>query len=241
MTCNSKNKLEKDKQLKVEMNTQNEEEELIRSQIEALMELSQRQFALYEISKDPKKNRIPEGSKEEIIDKSITCGKKEAQKLIKKYKDHSPSEIANKLGIQVRYKDQDTPLDPLYFGLYDSPNTITLYKENINIAESLLRKLEYKLINVSLIDMVLSHELFHFIEFHNKTLYTNTKGIRLWSLGKFYTRTSKLNCTSEIAAMSFSKTLLGLNFDPNILDYIFLTSFNFEKGKQLFHRIMALE
>ena len=234
--------LEKDKQLKLQRNRQSEEEELIRSQLESLMELSQRQFALYEISKDPKKNKIPEESKEEIIDKSIACGKKEAQKLIERYKDHSASEIASKLGIQVKYKDQEeSPLDALYFGLYDSPNTITLYKKNISIAESLLEKLEYKLINVSLVDMVLSHELFHFIEFHNKTLYTNTKGIKLWSLGKFYTRTSKLNCTSEIAAMSFSKTLLGLNVDPNILDYIFLTSFNFEKGKELFHRIMALE
>ena len=234
--------LEKDKQLKLQRDRQSEEEELIRSQLESLMELSQRQFALYEISKDPKKNKIPEESKEEIIDKSIACGKKEGQKLIERYKDHSASEIASKLGIQVKYKDQeDSPLDALYFGLYDSPNTITLYKKNISIAESLLEKLEYKLINVSLVDMVLSHELFHFIEFHNKTLYTNTKGIKLWSLGKFYTRTSKLNCTSEIAAMSFSKALLGLNFDPNILDYIFLTSFNFEKGKELFHRIMALE
>lgn len=217
------------------------QEELIRSQIESLMELDQRHFALYEISKDPIKNKIPQGTKEEIIDKSIACGKKEAQKLIETYKDHSDSEIANKLGIEVKYKDQDNPFDTLYFGLYDSPNTITLFSKNINIADTLLRKLEYKLINVSLTDMVLSHELFHFIEFHNKRLYTNTKGIKLWSLGKFYTRTSKLNCTSEIAAMSFSKTLLLLNFDPNILDYIFLTSFNFEKGQQLFHRIMALE
>ena len=69
--------LEKDKQLKLQMDRQSEEEELIRSQLESLMELSQRQFALYEISKDPKKNKIPEESKEEIIDKSIACGKKE--------------------------------------------------------------------------------------------------------------------------------------------------------------------
>lgn len=213
------------------------DKKVIKNQIKKLMTMSQRNFAYYQVGLDPIKGKIPKGEEEEIIENSILCGVEEAKKLRQKYGDLSILEIARNLGIKVEYKDKQGALDFVYFGLFETPNNIFIYEGNIREAVSLLEELKIDF-HVDFRDIVLAHEIFHFIEEQDKSLYTNTRRIELWSLGGLYTHTSKLVCTGEIAAMSFSRTLLNLDFDPNILDYIFLSAFDFEKADKLFHRMM---
>lgn len=215
-----------------------EKGKMIRTQLKQLLIMSQRDFAHYQMSLDPIKGKILKEEEEEIIEGSILCGKEEAIRLRNRFGDLEVSEIARKLGIIVEYKEKQSALDFVYFGLFESPNNILIYDGNIKLAVALLEELNINNFQVDFKDIVLAHEILHFIEEHDKSLYSNTRKVRLWSLGKLYTHSSKLICTGEIAAMSFSRTLLNLEFDPNILDYIFLSAFDFEKADKLFHRMM---
>lgn len=218
-----------------------ENKDTIKAQIRRLMKMSQRNFSYYQIGLDPIKSKIPKGEEEEIIDNSISCGEEEARKLKEKYSHLTIGDLAKSLGINLEYKDKQGALDFVYFGLFEAPNNITIYDGNINEAVNLLEELKIHDFHVDFRDIVLAHEIFHFIEEHDQSLYTNTRKVKLWSLGRLYSHSSNLICTGEIAAMSFSRTLLNLDFDPNILDYIFLAAFDFEKADKLFHRMIKYD
>ena len=116
-----------------------------------------------------------------------------------------------------------------------------LFKDNIGKAQALLTKSKVKLFSHSFDDIVLAHEIFHYIEEIKPDLYSNTKKIDLWSLGKFYTHTSTLIAPGEISGMAFCRELLQLDTDPNILDYVFLAAFNFDMATQMYENLIAYE
>lgn len=230
--------LSKENVSKEEKHINLDERKMIRAQLEKLMALSSRDFAHYQISLDPIKGKISKDEKVEIIENSILCGKEEAKKLRNQFGDLEVSEIAKNLGIIIEHNAKQSALDFVYFGFFETPNNIFIFDSNIKQAEALLEELNMNDFPVDFKDVVLAHEIFHFIEEENKSLYTNTRKIKLWSLGKIYTHKSKLRCTGEIAAMSFARTLLNLNLNPSILDYIFVAAFDFEKADELFRRII---
>ncbi|NLM68537.1 MAG: hypothetical protein GX177_00850 [Firmicutes bacterium] len=201
------------------------------------MALSEQDFAYYRISQDPIKGRIPAGEAEEIIMCSIRCGRSEAEKLRDRSGSTGVDEIAKDLGIIVEHREEQSALDYVYFGLFEAPNKIVIYDNNIEKAAAVLEVLNISSLQGDFPEIVLAHEIFHFLEEQDQTLYTNTKIIDLWSLGRWYTHSSKLICASEIAAMSFAKTLLDLQFDPNILDYVFLAAYDFQKADKVFQKM----
>ncbi len=211
----------------------------IQAQLKNLLSLDQKVYGRYLVSTDPIQGKIPKNEVEEIISSSIICGKEEAEKLQNKFGKIPLEEMVNNLNINVSYKDTQGLLDYVYFGLFESPNNITIYEGNIAAATNLLQETKISHFNnIDFNDIVLAHELFHFIEHHDKTLYSNTRIIDLWSIGKLYTHTSPLICPGEIAGMSFAKNLLGLDFDPNVLNYIFLLAYDFDEANKLYRRIM---
>lgn len=212
--------------------------EIITTHLQELLQLSQADFAHYHISLDPIRGKIPEEEKEEIIQGSIRCGQNEAIKLRARFGDLEVAEIASNLGIIVEHQAKQSALDFIYFGLFEAPNKISIYDENIEKAIIFLDELNINHFQEDFKDIVLAHEIFHYLDEHDQTLYTNTRKIKLWSLGKLYTHTSKLICAGEIGAMSFSRSLLDLEFEPSILDYIFLAAFDFEKAEKLYHRMV---
>ncbi len=216
-----------------------ENKETIKKQLEHLYNIDQESFALYLLRRDPIQGKISPEDREEIIKESIRCGHEEALKLLEKYPNLSALEIAEQLGLDVKFKGEPGTLEFVYFGLYEEPNEISIYEDNISKASDILGKLEIDFFDgVNFEDIVLAHEIFHHFEVHDKTLYPNTKTIELWSIGHLYKHTSPLVCTGEIAGMSFAKTLLNLDFDPTILDYIFLLAHDFEQSDKLYNKII---
>ena len=210
----------------------------IKAQLKNLLKLDQESFARYLVSRDPIQGKIPINEIDEVIDSSIKSGKEEAKKLLAKYGTLSPLEIGKKLKLNVKFENKQDTMDFIYFGLFESPRDITIYEGNIKEASNILEQLKIKYLPSNFNDIVLAHEIFHYIEHHDKTLYSNTRKIKLWSIGKLYTHTSTLVCTGEIAGMSFAKTLLDLDFDPTVLDYIFLIAFDYDKADKLYKRII---
>ena len=67
-------------------------------------------------------------------------------------------------------------------------------------------------------------------------MYSNRKKIVLWNLFS-YKHLSRINAISEIAASSFIKELLNLEFVPNIIDIILLNSIDESIGERICNEI----
>lgn len=210
----------------------------MKEKITALTKLSDRHFGHYLFTHDPINGKVDSELKEEIIEKSLICGKEVAQRLKKEYGFENLTEYLKALNIQLARKDTNGGLEYIYFGTYQKPNKITIYVENLKKGENLIRDWNFKLFeNTKIEDIVIAHEMFHHLQEQDKTLYINTNKITLWSIGKFNYK-SRLVAQADIASMAFAKEMLSLNFSPNVLDVLLLYPHDKELAVNIYHDIM---
>lgn len=180
----------------------------LKKSIEKLIGLDDKDYGKYHVSIDPIEGKITKDLREEIIENSLRCGYEEADKVLNKFNKRSENldifQLAKELGITIKIQEAQNALEYIYFGTYEEPAIVTLYSDNIRKGEELVAKHEIQdLQGVNLMEIILAHEIFHFIESKNKNLFINTFRIKLWKLGP-YTHTSELICTGEIAGMAFT-------------------------------------
>lgn len=212
----------------------------MKEKIAALAKLSDRHFGHYLFTHDPINEKVDLELREEIIEKSLLCGKELAQKLKKEYGFKNLAEYLKVLDIELARKDTNSGLEYIYFGTYQKPNKITIYLENLKKGESLIKDWKIELFgNTKLEDIVIAHEMFHHLQEQDKTLYINTNKITLWSIGKFDYK-SKLVAQAEIASMAFAKEMLSLNFSPNILDVLLLYPHDKELAQNIYDDIIKV-
>lgn len=206
---------------------------MIKESIKELLTIDEETYGYYQLSLDPLKNKLPVNEIKYVIGESITCGKMLASEMKKKFGNISTLELADNLSLKVTEKPKNNSLEYVYFGTYQPPSQITIYKENISQGTELVRSLELTdFQNVDFEEIILAHEIFHYFEENNSELFINQYEIKLWSLLS-YTRRSKLISPSEIAAMAFAKAWLELDFSVNILDFILLYPFNKELAESI--------
>jgi hypothetical protein len=113
--------------------------------------------------------------------------------------------------------------------------------KNIRKAEELVKNENLNLLldGVKIEDVLIAHEMFHFIEDNNKEIYTRAAKIMLWRLGpiKYH---SGLVALGEIAAMAFAKELLQLSYYPNLFDILLLYPHDKSKAKTLYDEVRAM-
>lgn len=212
---------------------------MIKEQIEKLMQLPDEVFGFYLFNQDPLRGKLSAEQKKDIFRDAVQCGIDLSHELKKKYGHCPVDEYIDKLGIQLTYKDSHNGLEYIYFGTYQKPNKMTIYKGNIQKGLDLIEQEQIlKLQGVNLVDIVKAHELFHHFEEHRKDLYVNTHKITLWRLG-MYEHKSKLVSQSEIASMAFAKELLQLDFSPNVLDVLLLYPHNANMAQKVYESIMS--
>lgn len=210
----------------------------MKEKINALTKLSDRHFGHYLFTHDPIKDKVDTQLKEEIIEKSLLCGKEVAQRLKKEYGFKYLTEYLKVFNLELARKDTNSGLDYIYFGTYQKPNKITVYVDNIKMGQKLIRDWDLELFgDTKLEDIIIAHEMFHHIQGQDKTLYINTNKITLWSIGKFDYK-SKLVAQAEIAGMAFAKEMLSLNFFPNVLDVLLLYPHDKELAMHIYDDII---
>jgi hypothetical protein len=93
---------------------------------------------------------------------------------------------------------------------------------------------------VNIGDVLIAHEMFHFIEGQNQDIYTKNTKIKLWKLGpiKYH---SGIVALGEIAAMSFAKELLSLTYYPNLFDILLLYPQDEKKATALYDEIYEMK
>lgn len=214
---------------------------MIRDLIVELKTLDKYEWGHYVFNRDPIHNKVSSQGKKEIIEKANECGYKEAVILKNRYGVKSSREYAEHLGIKISELEDDDSKDYILFARFNSPDKISIYMKNIKKCEELVKNenLNQLLDNVKIEDVLIAHEMFHFIENNDRDIYTRQVKIMLWKLGpiKYH---SGLVAPGEIAAMAFARELLQLSYYPNLFDILLLYPHDNMTAKALYDEVMTV-
>lgn len=190
----------------------------------------------YAFSREMLNKKLTPEQRHDFITESIKTGVETAEKIQIKYPNFSIAEIVAAHGIRVEMmKNEDEVVGSrILFALFTPPNLIQISKGPIEkIGAYELPGLAAE--NVE--NMMLAHELFHFIESHDKEMYTQKTKIVLWKF-LFYSYKSTVRATSEIAAMAFSKTLNQMKYSPFMLDILLFYSYDPQTATKMYYEVM---
>ena len=205
-----------------------------------LMEITEEQWGEYAFSRDPLEGKFDREQKREYTKKASDCGKEWADRYRTVYRTSSPEEIARKMGVTVLTPDEPVGGSQVIFAKYVQPDEITVYMDCVRRASGLKEESGCGLLEKeTLFQILLSHELFHAVEYrHEKEIYTRTERVELWR--KPFSNRSPIACLSEIAAMAFGKELLGLNGSPYVLDVLLVYAYDKKAAWRLYKEILTL-
>lgn len=188
-----------------------------------LISLSDETFAQYLLREDLFYGRI--NNKEDIIKESLDIGrsvgdsKKDIFSDLDKLRDFYYLEIKNK----------EEKSDFGYYELaYFEDEKIIFNDENIRKIEDMASLNNLPIFeDIEIKDIILAHELYHKIEQVDK-LPTDRVYITYKKMG-FITKKVKLKAPSEIGAMAFAKSFLGLEINPLIINYLLAKAYDKEE------------
>ena len=152
----------------------------------------------------------------------------------------SPYDFADTLGILIVF-NQDPRPEIRFAECHTSrgKTAITVFEENLHRVQRAITEAVSLDIDIGLdpLDLILWHELFHGLE--HKSLYTDLLTVRaeLYRLGPFVL-TCKLRSLSEIGAMAFACSACSWNFNPLILNYWLLASYDKQEAEYFAHALL---
>jgi hypothetical protein len=181
-------------------------------------------LALLMLNSDVHGARLDHRTQLAAVSDALADGAATAKDLRKRFPALAPHEIARELQVAVAASDDDPLVGSIWrFAEYRRrPPRIVLYTRGLapferviagNLAARLLGKATIR-------DVFVAHELYHHAEAIRSEIpiarrYQST----LLQIGKWRWRTG-IATLAEIAAGSFSQTLLDLPCHPNVLDYV---------------------
>ncbi|TDT62882.1 hypothetical protein [Fonticella tunisiensis] len=215
---------------------------MIKDMVRELKNIDKNIWGLYTFKREPLNNKISQGEKLVMIERANECGHQEAIKIINKYGKRSCREYAKLLGISISELDNGKSGDYILFAKFNSPNKITVYMDNVKKTKEIVTEQNLNLLidEVKIDDVLIAHEMFHFIEDNNREIYTRKTEIMLWKFGPIKYK-SKLVALGEIAAMAFAKELLGLSYYPNLFDILLLYPHDEKRAKALYDELYAMK
>ena len=87
-------------------------------------------------------------------------------------------------------------------------------------------------------NLILGHELFHFLEEEDEGIYTRSETITLWKfLG--YEHRSTVRALSEIAGMAFTKKLNQFPYSPFTLDILLYYNYNSDEALNIYSEVIG--
>lgn len=188
-----------------------------------IQNLSERTLAFLMLQEDRLFRNIPIRQIKDILDDSLMIGVKLAQQIRLTFPLDSPVNLAAKWRVEIK-EEKKHEIPTMYFcsEYLAKPPTVIVYQEAIVMIKKTLLVSDVSFINGDdLFEVYVAHELFHHLEVGSKEIAQSYAKAALIKVGKLAI-TAKLNSCSEIAAMAFAKTLLGLSYYPKLLDLIIL-------------------
>lgn len=204
----------------------------IEEQIQDLIQKPQCYWNAYAFSREILNQKIPKEEQSRLSDLAADCGREEAKRTAAEFPGMTPAEICRELGIRVMYDPSENGGYPLIVAAFREPDEIRLSQDALRRMKIWMnrdRKLQQELQAMLFSEwkpeeILLAHELFHYIESKAGNLPVSTARIRL-KLGPFSYQ-GKVQILSEIAGMAFAQELLQLSYCPFVLDCVFLWVYN---------------
>lgn len=165
------------------------------------------------------------------------CGEEYAEKYRGELADGSMLELCRKNGITVR--ELTIPQSPAMelFGLFESPNTISIRADLLQECDDYVKAagISAVLDGVSCGEVLLAHEFFHFLECKYEACiftctYTEPQGL--------FAVPRNVPPLGEIAAMSFAKHLFRLSWNPFMLDCVMMIMDNLPAAAVIAERLL---
>mgnify|MGYP001313589077 FL=1 len=199
----------------------------------------------YAIERDILYKKVKPEEYDQLIYEADQCGILYAKKIIEETKSKDPFQIADKLGINVTMGDSKPGSKRIVFATFTTPNNVILMQTPILKTVQFVTNIEdidhSDFTNQKIKEVLLSHELFHYIENkYKKEIYTQTKKITLWKLFG-YEHKSNLRVLSEIAAMAFARTLGDIKYSPYMYDVIMYYPYDKAGASRIFNHIMKIK
>ena len=138
----------------------------------------------------------------------------------------------------VEYLDKGQIADRVLFALFTPPGLIQIMREPIDKAVK-GGSLDGFTTREQLEDLILGHEIYHYLEEEYDGIYTRTEKIRLWKILGFENR-STIRALSEIAGMYFSKKLNGFPYSPFALDILLYYNYNSETALNMYREVAEI-
>ena len=211
----------------------------IEDMLEQLVKLTPLKWGGYAFYHEPLERKFSGEEKEAYTKKAEECGILEAKKLRTQFPEMEVRQIAEALGVKVETPDTPTGGGHVVFAQYVEPDEITIFKDCVVRAGTLIREkqLERYLPGLNVEEVLMAHELFHAVEFQKKKeIYTQVEKIELWH--KPFSNKSRIVALSEIAAMAFAGEMTQLSFSPYVLDVLLMYGYNKEAACALYEEIL---
>lgn len=207
-----------------------------------LIQLTDIEWGNYAFSRDPLNRKVDDNLRTNMIIKANNCGSEQAKKLQSKYGTLSIKDYAEKLCLKIKYEDSDGSDNYIVFAKFNYPDKVTIYQGNIDKVTNLIYEndMDEILEHVDIQSMLIAHEMYHYLEEQDETIYTRTEKIQLWKVGPLKNQ-SKLMAIGEIAAMAFARELLGITYSPYVFDAIMLYPHDKNKTQTLMDEILQFK
>ncbi|MCL2560338.1 MAG: hypothetical protein FWE07_07595 [Turicibacter sp.] len=211
---------------------------------EQLAAIDEETWGLYEFSKDMLRDKVSDTEKLEIIRQSLACGQDWAQKM--RLTCDNPAtersvatELAHSLGLSIEERPGKATKFRMVFAQFIAGKGIEVISEPVENYEKLVVNSE-KLPHVKVLkDVLIAHEIFHFLEEqHKNEMYPYQKTIKLWKLFGYEHR-STVGAASEIAAMAFAKEICGIDFVPQVLDVLLSYGMDIAFSMSIYEQMMS--
>lgn len=209
----------------------------LESMMETLMQVDDNSWGMYAFSRDILRDKVDTATKKEMIAQAIRCGYEKADEVISRFGTGNPEQIAEELGLHVEYINQGQVADRVLFALFTPPDKIQIMGEPIQKATE-NQSIANLISEEQMKNLILGHELFHFLEEEDETIYTRTEKIALWKLFG-YTNNSTIRALSEIAGMYFTKRLNALQWSPFALDVILYYNYNMNEARKIYDDVIS--
>lgn len=209
--------------------------------LEDLTAIPPEQWYKYAFSREPLNGKFNDEQRMEYTKKALDCGREYAAKVCELYGTRVPEELAKAMGMNVSYPQFPEKTDRVLFAEYRVPNCINIYMDAVKKAKKFLDKpgvREALTENLNISGLLLSHELFHFVEEkYKKEIWSQTEKIRLWSVGPLH-NDSTVIALSEIAAMGFAQEITGIPYSPYVMDVFLVYGYSPEEASGLYEEMM---
>lgn len=214
----------------------------VQEMLQNLIGIDDEVWGEYGFRREPLRGKFSEEERAILIHKANECGKKCARSIRKQYGQVNVYTLAEKLGLEVDYPERPNGGGHIIFAQFVEPNRVTVFKDSVNKAAQLVEeeKLSEIFAHINIEEILLAHEIFHFIEEKDKEIFTRTETIRLWKVGPIK-NDSIIVCLGEIAGMAFAKELLQMSYSPYILDSFLVYLYHPQAAYGLYEEVMGIK